>query len=141
MTEYSDAVDREIQEAPRSVQPGDLVRHKDDPFRELGWVFALDDDGKASVHLMGLTVQDGIPVDRLVFVERPEAYACVEFNGHDDVDNTTVSYAFVDTGTAQWIADSLDLYRKINGYTVLDSFVPCLVEESVQDTETDDETT
>lgn len=124
MTEYTDDADKAIREAPRTVQAGDLVSHVDDPLRSLGRVYVVDDDGTASVQIPGQRVQHGIPVDRLTFVERPEAFASIEFNGHDEIDDTEISYAFVIVDTPEQIMRDVETFGRTEGYTVVNSHVP-----------------
>lgn len=136
MTEYTDEADQAIQEAPRQVRAGDMVSHVDDPLRELGHVFSLNDDGTAAVYFLGQGVRHGIPVERLKFRERPEAFASIEFNGYDDVDDAEVSYAFVHIGSPVNIAEDIAVFGKTEGYTIMDSFVPS--PETDQDTDVED---
>jgi hypothetical protein len=130
MTEYTDEADREITDARRTVQCGDLVTHCDALYVILGRVYAVDDDGTASVSWSGQGADHGIPVDRLKYMERPEAYACVEFNGHDEIDGEETSYAFVVTGEAAGVMADLEMYQRTAHYTVTSSYIPAPAEEA-----------
>jgi hypothetical protein len=124
MTEYTDEADHAIRDAPRTVQPGDLVTHKHVPYGVFGRVFAVDDDGTSGVQWEGREVRHGVPTEQLTFIERPEAYMCLEFNGHDEIDDTDISYACVATGSASEVLSYMGVLQRTDGYTVVNSFIP-----------------
>lgn len=134
---YTDEVDREIRNSPRTLEPGDLVRHEDG-FGELGHVLEHEDDGYVRVYWPTgkcTSVKGG----RLRLAERPAAYIAVSYQGHDEVSGTRTSYCFVASGTPDSIARDMELFNGVEGYTVLSFRIPQEVPEEVpEDSDEDD---
>src|ERR1044072_712919 len=120
MNEYTEEADRAITAARRPVEPGDLVTHEDDIGGILGRVFSVDDT-QAQVSWSHSSPCVTVSKDRLHFLERPEFYACVSFQGTDEISGEDISYCFVSTGTAEEIQRDLTVYGPNSSYTVSSS--------------------
>lgn len=117
------------------VRPGDLVGHVDLDSSVNGRVFAVEGEF-ARVAWCGNGVGHAVALDRLTFLERPEAYVCVTFAGYDPREEDQVTYDWVSAGSAEDIADDIKVYEVTKGYTVVSSFVP----EEDDDTDETEET-
>jgi hypothetical protein len=120
MTAYTEEADEAITSSPRPVEPGDLVTHEDDIGGSLGRVFSVE-EGMVRVSWSHSGKCVPVKADRLHLLERPDAYACVSFNGTDEISGDTVEYCFVTVGSPSEVAGDVKLYERNPSYTV-DSF-------------------
>lgn len=118
MTKTKTAVATEPQ-----IRPGDVVCHVDLDSSVNGRVFAVEGEF-ARVAWCGNGVGRAVALDRLRFLERPEAYACVSFAGYDPREEDQVTYDWVSAGSADDVAEDIRVYEVTRGYTVVSSFVP-----------------
>lgn len=127
MTEHTDETNEGVSASPRTIQAGDIVAHVDVPYCILGNVYAVQ-DGQASVDWSGTDMRDGVPVERLRLIQRPDAYVCVSYEGHDEVTGERNAYRFVHTSdyddTTDQVVEDIAFYGKTAGYIIVDSYVP-----------------
>lgn len=122
MTQYTDEADQAITAVQRTVLPGDQVTHEDATMVLLGRVCFVE-EGNVSVLWEGSDTPTPVAADRVHFLERPDSFACVTFEGHDDVSDTPMKYTLMCLGSPDTIREDLEVYGKIPGYTVHSSRV------------------
>lgn len=107
-----------------ALEPGDLVAHEDIPQRlATGRVARADDDNPGNVVVIWSDMTAvSVASERLKLIERPEAYAIVDFEGwqarHPD-EVTIDPYTFVVTGTAEPVGDDVAIYQDAPRYRVV----------------------
>lgn len=120
MTAYTDEVDRDIVNYPRTIEPGDLVTRKghSTSFGHAVWV-DVEDNGVGVLwpedwETWAYDIQD------IVYVERPEAYVSLMYNGHD-TRGEVLQYDLVLVGTPEFVIVNLENFQKAEGFTVRSS--------------------